>query len=75
MWPLDLLQIITDAGIAGMGGAGFPSAIKLSPSKDKAIDTLIINATECEPYITADDAAMREKAQDLIQGMRSSATF
>ena len=67
--PLDLLQIITDAGIAGMGGAGFPSAIKLSPSKDKAIDTLIINATECEPYITADDAAMREKAQDLIQGI------
>ncbi|MBT7167731.1 MAG: electron transport complex subunit RsxC [Porticoccaceae bacterium] len=67
--PLDLLQIITDAGIAGMGGAGFPAAIKLSPSNDKTVDTLIINATECEPYITADDAAMRGKTQDLIQGI------
>ena len=67
--PLDLLQIITDAGIAGMGGAGFPAAIKLSPSNDKTVDTLIINATECEPYIPADDAAMRGKTQDLIQGI------
>ena len=67
--PLDLLQMITDAGIAGMGGAGFPAAIKLSPNNDKPIDTLIINATECEPYITADDAAMQENPQDLIQGI------
>ncbi len=63
-----LLQRIRDAGIAGMGGAGFPSVVKLSLKPGTRIDTLIINGTECEPYITADDALMRERAEDVVRG-------
>ncbi len=64
----DLVDLIRHAGIAGMGGAGFPSAVKLSVHPDKKIQTLIINGTECEPYITADDALMREFADDIVDG-------
>jgi electron transport complex protein RnfC len=67
--PKALTKIIADAGIAGMGGAGFPSAIKLSPGHRRPIDTLIVNATECEPYITADDSAIRERAAEIIEGI------
>ncbi|MDG0971019.1 MAG: electron transport complex subunit RsxC [Porticoccaceae bacterium] len=67
--PQMLIKIIADAGIAGMGGAGFPSAIKLNPGHQRPIDTLIINATECEPYITADDSAIRERAAEIIEGI------
>ena len=63
-----LMAKIRTAGLAGMGGAGFPSAIKLNPRADDNIDTLIINGTECEPYITADDTLMREQADAVIQG-------
>ncbi len=65
-----LLQTIREAGISGMGGAGFPSAVKLSVRDDKPIDTLIINGTECEPYITADHSLMRERAEDIVTGVR-----
>ena len=65
-----LLSIITEAGIAGMGGAGFPTAVKLNPGFQRPIDTLIINATECEPYITADDALIRERAAEVVEGIR-----
>lgn len=65
-----LVERIRHAGIAGMGGAGFPSAVKLSVHPDKKIDTLIINGTECEPYITADDVLMREHADDIIDGAK-----
>ena len=68
--PRALLSIITEAGIAGMGGAGFPTAVKLNPGFQRPIDTLIINATECEPYITADDALIRERAEGIIEGIR-----
>lgn len=64
----ELLDIIHDAGIAGMGGAGFPSAVKLSTQPHHTIETLIINGTECEPYITADDILMRERADEIIRG-------
>lgn len=64
----ELINLIRNAGIAGMGGAGFPSAVKLSVSPDANIETLIINGTECEPYITADDILMREQPQDIIAG-------
>ncbi|MBL4827546.1 MAG: electron transport complex subunit RsxC [Spongiibacteraceae bacterium] len=63
-----LLEIIRDAGIAGMGGAGFPAAVKLSTRDEHTIETLIINGTECEPYITADDMLMREYAKQVIEG-------
>jgi electron transport complex protein RnfC len=63
-----LIERIRNAGIAGMGGAGFPTAVKLSVKLDTRIDTLIINGTECEPYITADDSLMRERADRIVQG-------
>jgi len=58
-------QHIAQAGIVGLGGAGFPSHLKLKPD---GIDTLILNGAECEPYITCDDALMRQKPQDIIAG-------
>ena len=64
-----LLAAIAEAGIAGMGGAGFPSAVKLNPGRKRPINTLIVNATECEPYITADDSAIRERAAEIIEGI------
>ncbi|NQV69961.1 MAG: electron transport complex subunit RsxC [Pseudohongiella sp.] len=63
-----LLQRIADAGICGMGGAGFPTRDKLQLSIDHKIDLLIINAVECEPYITADEALIRERAEAVVQG-------
>lgn len=65
-----LLAMIRAAGIAGMGGAGFPSAVKLGIRDEHRIETLIINGTECEPYITADDMLMREQARQIIEGAR-----
>ncbi|MCP5325776.1 MAG: electron transport complex subunit RsxC [Oceanospirillaceae bacterium] len=66
--PADLLALIKNAGIAGLGGAGFPSHVKLASSHNKPIDTLILNGAECEPYITADDMLMRERAAEVIEG-------
>lgn len=66
----ELLERIREAGIAGMGGAGFPAAVKLKTRDDQRIETLIINGTECEPYITADDILMRERAADIIAGVQ-----
>ncbi len=63
-----LVKLIRGAGIAGMGGAGFPAAVKLNPRSDQKISTLILNGTECEPYITADDVLMRERAEQIIAG-------
>ncbi len=65
----ELLDKVRQAGISGLGGAGFPTAIKLSPRAEQPITTLIINGTECEPYITADDTLMREKAAQLMLGI------
>ncbi len=67
---LALIDLIRHAGIAGMGGAGFPSSVKLSVKAGTHIETLIINGTECEPYITADDALMRERADQIIEGAK-----
>ena len=64
-----LLDKIRLAGISGLGGAGFPTVIKLSPAANQPIKTLIINGTECEPYITADDVLMREKTAQLMLGI------
>jgi len=67
--PGALVARLREAGIAGMGGAGFPASIKLSPKPEHKIDQLIINAVECEPYITADDVLMRERAEQIIGGV------
>ena len=65
-----LLARIRDAGIAGMGGAGFPTAVKLGVNpRQGRIETLILNGTECEPYITADDILMRERAEQILAGV------
>lgn len=63
----DLLHRIHQSGIAGLGGAGFPTASKLQGGL-KGVETLILNAAECEPYITADDRLMQEHADQIIEG-------
>lgn len=63
-------QKIREAGIVGLGGAAFPTHIKLSPPGDKKIDTLIINGAECEPFLTADHRLMLEKPRTIIFGTR-----
>ena len=68
--PRKLIEIVGNAGISGMGGAGFPAAVKLNPGRQRPIHTLIINATECEPYITADDSAIRERADEIVEGIK-----
>jgi electron transport complex protein RnfC len=65
----ELIERIHQFGVAGLGGAGFPTGNKLQGGGDK-IDTLIINAAECEPYITADDRLMQDCAAQIIEGVR-----
>lgn len=67
--PKELLSIIHNAGIAGMGGAGFPADQKIAGAVGKT-HILIINGSECEPYITCDDRLMREKAAEIVEGIR-----
>ncbi|MCH9296113.1 electron transport complex subunit RsxC [Pantoea allii] len=64
-----ILKRIHDAGIAGLGGAGFPTATKLKGGL-RGVNTLIINAAECEPYITADDRLMQDYAAEVLEGSR-----
>ncbi|WP_419237859.1 electron transport complex subunit RsxC [Photobacterium leiognathi subsp. mandapamensis] len=67
--PAELIDAIRLNGIAGLGGAGFPTARKLQGGLGN-VDILIINAAECEPYITADDRLMRDYAEEVIEGVR-----
>jgi electron transport complex protein RnfC len=66
----DLCGRIHNAGIVGMGGATFPTHVKLSPAHGYAIDTVIINGVECEPYLTSDHRLMLEKSEEIIEGAR-----
>ena len=66
----DILNRVGEAGIVGMGGAGFPTKVKLMPKDPLKIDTIIANCCECEPYITADYRVMMETPERLIKGMR-----
>lgn len=66
----ELLAKVHDAGIIGIGGAGFPSHVKLKPPADAAVDTLLLNGAECEPYITADHRQMLEHPQEIIEGAK-----
>ena len=65
--PAELQQLLRMAGVVGLGGAAFPTDIKLLIGKKK-IDTLILNAAECEPFITCDDMLMRERAAEIVKG-------
>ena len=65
-----ILEVIREAGIVGLGGAGFPTHVKLSPPPDKKIDTVIVNGCECEPYLTTDNRVMIEESARIITGLR-----
>jgi len=65
----ELGKCIRSAGIVGMGGATFPTHIKLNPPKDKALDSFILNAAECEPFLTADHRLMLEYPQEIVTGV------
>ena len=67
--PEELTAIIREAGITGMGGAGFPTNVKISSGMGK-VDTVIVNGAECEPYITSDDRLMRETPERVAGGLR-----
>jgi electron transport complex protein RnfC len=67
--PGEIINKISSCGIVGMGGASFPTHVKLSPPSDKKIDTLIINGAECEPFLTADHRLLLEKTDEILTGM------
>jgi electron transport complex protein RnfC len=60
-----------NAGLVGLGGAAFPTAVKISPPEDKEIDTYLLNGAECEPYLTSDQKLMEESAEDIVFGFRA----
>ena len=66
----EIIGMIGDAGVVGMGGAGFPTKVKLSPKEPDKIEYIIANCAECEPYITADYRRMLENTQELVSGMK-----
>jgi electron transport complex protein RnfC len=68
--PDRIKEKIRDAGIVGMGGAAFPTVVKLLPPKEKPIDIVIINGSECEPYLTGDYRLMLEKPEEIIEGLK-----
>lgn len=65
----ELLKVIQDAGIVGMGGAGFPTHVKLSPKNPDSIDYIIVNGSECEPYLTSDYRRMLEEPEKVVTGL------
>ena len=69
--PQSIIERVRLAGIVGLGGAGFPTAPKLSPKTQ--LDTLVINGAECEPYLTCDDRLMSERTQDIYKGIKYAA--
>lgn len=66
----EIINRVRDGGVVGMGGAGFPTHVKLSPKEPDKIEYIIANCAECEPYLTADYRRMIETPEDLIEGMR-----
>ena len=66
----EIIEIIKEAGIVGMGGAGFPTHVKYMPKDPSAIDHIIVNCAECEPYITADYRQILEHGEELVEGMK-----
>lgn len=67
----DIVDIIKKAGIVGLGGAGFPTGVKVSPKNANNIDTVIINSSECEPYLTSDYRLMLERNEEIIKGIKA----
>lgn len=67
--PPQTRDYLRDAGVVGLGGAVFPSYLKLNPGKQGKLDTLVLNGAECEPFITCDDLLMRERAETVLKGV------
>ncbi|MDP3730267.1 MAG: electron transport complex subunit RsxC [Candidatus Omnitrophota bacterium] len=65
----ELISIIKDAGIVGLGGAAFPTHVKLSPPKNRPVDIVILNGAECEPYLTCDQRLMIESPKEILEGL------
>ncbi|MBQ6806518.1 MAG: electron transport complex subunit RsxC [Lachnospiraceae bacterium] len=68
----EIIERVKDAGVVGMGGAGFPTFIKLSPKEPEKIDYVIANCAECEPYLTSDYRRMIEETEKLVEGLKVS---
>ena len=68
--PKEIVDAVREAGLVGMGGATFPTHVKLSPPPDKKIQYIIINGAECEPYLTSDHRAMLETPEQIIEGLK-----
>ncbi len=68
MTPEQIVQAVQDAGMVGLGGAAFPTHVKMRPPKEHKVDTLVVNGCECEPYLTCDHRLMLERPDDLIAG-------
>lgn len=69
--PEEIVQFVHEAGIVGLGGAGFPTHVKLSPPKDKPITHIIVNGAECEPYLTSDHRRMIEEPETILYGLKA----
>lgn len=65
-----LLERVKNAGVVGIGGAGFPTHVKLSPPPEAKVDTLVLNGAECEPYLTTDHRLMLEQPEKVVEGAR-----
>ena len=70
MTPDEIVLAVQEAGLVGLGGAAFPSHVKMKPPKDKVIETVVVNGCECEPYLTCDHRIMIEKTDQLLRGIR-----
>ena len=66
--PEEIIEKVKKAGVVGLGGASFPTHVKLAPPKDKKAECVILNGTECEPYLTSDDRIMRERPTEILIG-------
>lgn len=71
MTPEDIKGIVREAGIVGMGGAAFPTHVKMSPPEGKVLDMVILNGCECEPYLTCDHRLMLEFAEEIVFGLKA----
>ena len=67
----EILEIVRNAGIVGMGGAPFPTHVKLSPPADKKIEAVIVNGAECEPYLTSDHRVLLESPEGVLKGLKA----
>ena len=66
----EIRDIVKEAGVVGMGGAGFPTNVKLAPKEPDKIDYILVNGAECEPYLTSDYRQMLERSEEIVGGLK-----